>query len=46
MLASSSMESTGVKIQYLGTTACLVLLATVVHSHLAVEWRMPLQKNR
>ncbi|KAI5611298.1 thrombospondin-1 isoform X2, partial [Silurus asotus] len=35
-----------VKILYLGTTACRVLHATMVHSHLAVEWRMLLQKNR
>lgn len=39
MLASNLMESIDVKIQYLVTTACHVLHATVDRSHLAVELR-------
>lgn len=46
MRASNSMESIDVKIQYLATTAYHVLHATVVHSHLDVDWRMLLQRNR
>lgn len=46
MLASNLMESIDVKIQYLATIVCHVLHATVVHSHLDVEWRKLLQRNR
>lgn len=46
MLASNLMESIDVKIQHLATTACHVLHATLVHSHLVVEWRKLLQRNR
>lgn len=46
MLASNLMESIDVKIQYLAITACHVLHATLVYSHLAVDWRKLLQRNR
>lgn len=46
MLASNLMESIDVKIQYLVTIACRVPHATVAHSHLAVDWRKLLQRNR
>lgn len=46
MPALSLMESTGVKIQYLDTTAFHAPHATMGPSLLAVEWRMLLQRNR
>lgn len=46
MLALNLTESIDVKIRYLATIACHVPHATVALSHLAVDWRKLLQRNR